>query len=137
MGMQAVATSKERAPGINLPRDNWLGFVGDVVKFTGEVTFKSSLRIDGNFSGQIISESGTLTVSTGARIDGAVIDVAVARINGTVEGDVHANELVLGRTARLTGDISVRTLNIEEGAVFNGRCDFIQSSPEWPRGWAR
>lgn len=125
MSTQAVLKSKERVPGINIPRDNWLGFVGDVVKFTGEVTFKSSLRIDGNFCGHVSSQNGTLTVSTGANIVDAVIKVGVAKINGTVEGHVHANELVLGRTANLTGDVSVRRLVIEEGAVFNGRCHYI------------
>ena len=122
MSTQAVARSKERGPGVNIPRDNWLGFIGDVVKFTGEVTFKTSLRIDGNFSGQVNSENGTLTISTGAKVSDAVINVAAAKINGTVEGQVHADELVLGRTADLTGDVSVRSLVIEEGAVFNGRC---------------
>jgi cytoskeletal protein CcmA (bactofilin family) len=122
---QAVARNKERSAGINTPRDNWLGFVGDVVKFTGEVTFKWSLRIDGSFCGQINSQDGTLVVSTGAKISAAVINVAVAKINGTVEGEVHANELVLGRTANLTGDVSVRSLSMEEGAVFNGRCHHL------------
>ena len=118
---QAIARSKE-VPRINIPKDNWLGFVGDVQKFTGEVTFRTSLRIDGNFSGQVNSESGTLTVSDGAKLTEAVINVAVAKINGTVEGEVHASELVLGRNAKVTGDLSARTLIIEEGALFNGRC---------------
>ena len=91
------------------------------MKFSGEVTFKSSLRIDGNFSGQVNSENGTLTVGFGAKISQAVINVAVAKINGTVEGEVNAGELVLGRTAIVTGNISARTLVVEEGALFNGR----------------
>ena len=129
MSTQAVARSQERAPGINIPRDNWLGFVGDVVKFTGEVTFKTALRIDGAFCGQITSENGTLTVSAGASISAAKIQVALARINGTVEGEVHANELVLGRTANVTGEVSVRILTVEEGALFNGRCR-LNTSPQ-------
>jgi len=48
---QAVARSDERVRGTNILKDNWLGFVGDVLKFTGEVTFKSTLRIDGDFCG--------------------------------------------------------------------------------------
>jgi cytoskeletal protein CcmA (bactofilin family) len=122
---QAFARTRERAPGINIPKDNWLGFVGDVIKFTGEVSFKTSLRIDGNFSGQVTSEHGTLVVSMGARITDAVIEVQVAKINGTVEGRVNADELVLGRTAIITGDVSAHTLTIEEGAVFNGHCDML------------
>lgn len=126
--MQATARSNERAPGINIPRDNWLGFVGDVVKFTGEVTFKTSLRIDGNFSGQVKSPNGTLTVTAGANLSDAAIDVAVAKINGTVKGEIHAQELVLGCTANLTGDVSVGRLLIEKGAVFNGRCQYLQTA---------
>jgi len=122
MSAQAVARTKERSPGINIPKDNWLGFVGDVVKFSGEVSFKTSLRIDGNFSGQVNSENGTLHISVGAKISDAVINVATAKINGTVEGEVNANELVLGRTAEVNGDVTARTLIVEEGALLNGRC---------------
>jgi cytoskeletal protein CcmA (bactofilin family) len=122
MSAQAVARIKDRAPGINIAKDNWLGFIGDVVKFSGEVTFKSSLRIDGNFAGQVNSDNGTLTVSVGAKLSRAVINVAVAKINGTVEGEVNAREIVLGRTANVTGSVSARSLVIEEGALFNGRC---------------
>src|SRR6185436_17328912 len=98
---------------------------GDVVKFTGEVAFKTSLRIDGSFCGQVNSQDGTLTVSAGAKVSSAVIKVGVAKINGTVEGQVHANEVVLGCTANVTGDLSARSLIIEEGAVFNGRCHYV------------
>lgn len=122
MSAQAVATTREREQRKNIPKDNWLGFVGDVVKFAGEVTFKSSLRIDGNFSGQVSSQDGTLVVSTGANISHAVINVAVARINGTVEGEVNAAELVLGRTAKVIGNVSAQSLIVEEGALFDGRC---------------
>jgi cytoskeletal protein CcmA (bactofilin family) len=119
---QAVATSKERDQRVNIPKDNWLGFVGDVVKFSGEVTFRTSLRIDGHFSGQVISPNGTLVVSTGANLSDAVINVAVAKINGVVEGQVNATEVVLGRTAKVTGDVSAESLIVEDGALFNGRC---------------
>lgn len=122
MSAQAVATTREREQRVNVPKDNWLGFVGDVVKFSGEVTFKTSLRIDGNFSGKVNSPNGTLVISTGASLSEAVINVAVAKINGAVEGEVNAAEVVLGRTAKLTGDVSAQSLIIEDGALFNGRC---------------
>jgi cytoskeletal protein CcmA (bactofilin family) len=120
---QAVATSEERSQRTNIQKDNWLGFVGDVLKFTGEVKFKSMLRIDGNFSGHVTSSDGTLIVSNGAHVTEAVINVAVAKINGTVEGDINASkELVLGRTASVTGKVASPALIIEEGARFNGTC---------------
>jgi len=127
---QAVASRDERGqPTLvnsnrsNPNKDNWLGFVGDVVNFTGEVIFKSMLRIDGHFSGNVISQDGTLIVSTGAQVTKAVIKVAVAKINGTVEGDIHASEkLVLGRTANVTGHLIAPALVVEEGAQLNGSC---------------
>lgn len=121
MSSQAVARSDERVRRTNMPIDNWLGFVGDVLKFTGEVTFKSTLRIDGNFCGQVNSQDGTLIVSAGARVTRAMINVAVLKINGTVEGEIKASkEVVLGQTASVTGNILARELIVEEGALFNG-----------------
>ena len=130
MTTQAVASRDERpqprlvnSHGSNVSKDNWLGFVGDVVNFTGEVSFKSMLRIDGHFSGQVTSPDGTLIVSTGAEVTKAVIKVAVAKINGTVEGDILASkELVLGRTANVSGHVTAPALVVEEGARFNGSC---------------
>ena len=121
MSSHAVAKTTERAPRVSAPKDNWLGFVGDVLKFKGEVTFKSMLRIDGRFCGNVTSPDGTLIVSTGAEITQAKINVAVAKINGTVEGDINASkELVLGRTAAVTGVLTTPALVVEEGALFNG-----------------
>ncbi len=117
----AKITPTVHRPNVN--KDNWLGFVGDVVKFSGEVCFKSLLRIDGHFSGAVTSSDGTLIVSTGAEVTDARIKVAIAKINGTVEGDIHATkELVLGRTANVTGKLSAPALIVEEGALLNGSC---------------
>lgn len=123
MSSQAVPRREESPQRTNTQKDNWLGFVGDVVKFSGEVRFKSMLRIDGKFAGNVSSAEGTLIVSNGAKVTEAVINVAVAKINGTVEGDIKATkELVLGRTASVTGTVSAPALIVEEGALFNGSC---------------
>ena len=130
MSTQARVSSDERGkPRLvngqhgNVNKDNWLGFVGDVVDFTGEVSFRSMLRIDGRFSGNVTSADGTLIVSTGAEVTKAVIKVAIAKINGTVEGNILASkELVLGRTANVKGVVTAPALVVEEGAQFNGCC---------------
>jgi cytoskeletal protein CcmA (bactofilin family) len=123
MSSQAVSRGEEFPQRTSAPKDNWLGFVGDVLKFTGEVRFKSMLRIDGNFSGNVSSADGTLIVSNGAQITEATINVAVAKINGIVEGDIKASkELVLGPTASVTGSVSAPALVVQEGARFNGNC---------------
>lgn len=123
MSSPAPARREENTKRVNIPKDNWLGFMGDVTKFTGEVRFKSMLRIDGHFSGRVSSSDGTLVVTDGAQISQAMIEVAVAKINGVVEGSIHASkELVLGRTASVTGKIISPALTVEEGAQLNANC---------------
>src|SRR6185312_3544705 len=103
---------------------------------TGEATFKSMLRIDGRFSGRINSPSGTLIVGSGGQVD-ANIEVAVATIQGTVNGDIVATQRIeLGRASKLSGNIQTPSLMIEQGAVFEGSSKMIQqqkSSEEKPR----
>ncbi|HEX3282559.1 MAG TPA: polymer-forming cytoskeletal protein [Pyrinomonadaceae bacterium] len=123
MSAPAVVRREDSAKRVNIPKDNWLGFVGDVITFTGEVRFKSMLRIDGHFSGSVSSPDGTLIVTDGAKVTRAVIEVAVAKINGTVEGDIRATkELVLGRSASVTGKVMSPALTVEEGAQLNAKC---------------
>ncbi len=123
MSNETTASGYDQDQFTNKVKDGSLGFVGDVLMFTGEVHFKSMLRIDGRFSGQINSSDGTLIITSGAQITDVVINVAVAKINGTVKGDINASkELVLGRLANVTGKLSTATLIIEDGALFNGSC---------------
>ena len=108
------------------------GFVGGGTVLSGEAVFKGMLRVDGHLTGRINSENGTLIVSSGGRVD-ADINVAAAKINGVVNGDVVARErLELGRTAQVYGDIRTPVLVIEEGAVFEGGCRMksAEAAPE-------
>lgn len=108
------------------------GFVGGGTVLSGEANFKGMLRVDGHLTGRITSENGTLIVSSGGRVD-ADINVAAAKINGVVNGDIVARErLELGRTAQVYGDIRTPTLVIEEGAVFEGSCRMktTEAAPE-------
>jgi len=104
------------------------GFVGSGTSITGEATFKAMLRIDGRFSGKITSSSGTLVVGAGGQLD-ANVDVAVATIQGIVNGDIIASQRIeLGRASKLSGNIQTPSLVIEQGAVFEGSCKMIQQS---------
>jgi len=108
------------------------GFVGGGTVLSGQANFKRMLRVDGHLTGRITSENGTLIVSSGGRVD-ADINVAAAKINGVVNGDIVARErLELGRTAQVNGDIRTPVLVIEEGAVFEGNCRMkaAEAAPE-------
>ena len=86
------------------------------------------LRIDGHFTGRVRSEKGSLIVSAGGVVE-ANIEVASAKINGTVRGDIIATGRVeLGRSARVQGNIQTPALIIEDGAIFEGNCR-MQTQP--------
>ena len=102
------------------------GFVGNGTVLTGEATFKAMLRVDGHLSGRISSDTGTLIVGNNGQVD-ADIQVAVAVIHGTINGDIVASQrLELGRAARVNGNIQTPSLVIEQGAVFEGSCRMAQ-----------
>ena len=98
------------------------GFVGSTTVVSGDAEFKGMLRIDGRFTGRVRSEKGSLIVSAGGVVE-ANIEVAAAKINGTVNGDITATGRVeLGRSARVRGNIQTPAIIIDEGAVFDGNC---------------
>src|SRR5438874_6811769 len=102
------------------------GFVGNGTTLTGEASFKGMLRVDGTLSGNVRSEDGTLIVSTNGRVE-ANVEVAVAQIYGTVQGDITASKRIeMGRVAKVTGNIQTPALIIENGALFEGSCRMVQ-----------
>jgi cytoskeletal protein CcmA (bactofilin family) len=127
---EASAASRALTESESLARDikegTLSGFVGSGTVVTGEATFKAMMRIDGHMSGRISSSSGTLVVGTNGKVE-ANIEVAVATIHGTVNGDIIASQrLELGRAAKVAGNIQTPSLLIEQGAIFEGSCKMTQ-----------
>jgi cytoskeletal protein CcmA (bactofilin family) len=107
---------------------NLSGFVGGGTLVTGEANFKALMRVDGHLSGRVTSSSGTLIVGANGKVD-ANIEVAIAIVHGTVNGDIIATQrLELGRAAKLNGNIQTPSLIIEQGALFEGSCKMIKMS---------
>src|SRR5215210_73183 len=123
---QAVTESESLARDI---KEGLLsGFVGNGTELSGEANFKGMLRVDGHLSGKIHSEDGTLIVSTNGVID-ANVEVAIAQIQGTVNGDITATKRIeLGRVSKVTGNIQTPSLVIEQGALFEGSCHMTAQS---------
>lgn len=94
-------------------------------EFAGEVSFRDMVRVNGYIAGTVYSKKGTLIVDIGARVD-AHVDVAVAIIGGTVNGDIVAHERVeIGPNAKIYGDIWTRSIEVKNGAIFEGICTMI------------
>lgn len=94
-------------------------------EFSGEITFRDMVRVNGHIAGTVYSQKGTLIVDLGATLD-ANVDVAVAVIGGTVTGDIVAHERVeIGPGAKIYGNIWTRSIEIKNGAIFEGVCTMI------------
>ncbi|HEX6190477.1 MAG TPA: polymer-forming cytoskeletal protein [Pyrinomonadaceae bacterium] len=93
-----------------------------------EIAFEGTLRINGYAAGLIRSTEGSLIVEPAGELD-ADISVHDATIYGCVRGDIQAKlKVELRGSARVVGDIETVALSIEPGAVFEGRCIFVQAS---------
>lgn len=103
------------------------GAVESAPELDGEITFKEVLRVNGHIAGRVFSEKGTLIIDGSARVD-AGIDVAVAMISGTVNGDIIGHQRVeVGPEATDNGNISTRSLSLKPGAVFDGEWRIIKA----------
>lgn len=90
---------------------------GDILE--GKLIYDGSIRADGRVEGEV-RVSGNIDVANGATVK-AVLEGANVTLKGQIEGQVTARDkLTLGRNARLSGDIVVRRLQIDDGAQLNG-----------------
>lgn len=106
------------------PQSSIDSLIGVGTRIEGNVVFKGGLRVDGEVRGNISCENGqqgTLVISEKASVEGEVT-VGHVVINGTVIGPVSASEsLELLPSARVTGDVEYHQIEMQQGAVIQGR----------------
>ena len=95
--------------------------VGADSHFKGELNFEKTAKIIGKFEGQITGK-GELQVVNNATCK-ADVESAIANIDGTIEGNVTANDTVrLNANGTVRGDITAAKMVMAEGASFYGTC---------------
>ncbi|MGB9429539.1 MAG: polymer-forming cytoskeletal protein [Gammaproteobacteria bacterium] len=98
--------------------------VGRNTEINGDVNFSGGLHVDGTIRGNVSAGSGPesmLSLSQHGVIKGE-IRVPHVTINGTVEGDVYAEQrLELGAEARVTGDVHYNLIEMAVGATVDGK----------------
>ncbi|HEB31089.1 MAG TPA: polymer-forming cytoskeletal family protein [Spirochaetes bacterium] len=93
--------------------------------FNGELTFKTSLKIEGSFKGKIKSK-GHLIVGENAKIRASIKAHSIV-IAGEVKGNVEAVErLELLPTGKLYGNIKTKKLKMADGVIFEGSCEMLK-----------
>lgn len=106
------------------PQSRIDSLIGATTRIEGNVFFSGGLRVDGAVHGNVASlpdQPGTLVISEHARIDGEVSASHIV-VNGSINGPVHAAEtLELHSGSRVKGDVHYKSLEIQQGAVVEGR----------------
>ena len=106
------------------PQNRIDSLIGAGTAIEGNIGFSGGMRVDGEVNGNIIAAAGklsTLVLSEHGRINGEISATHVV-LNGVVEGPVRAVEyLELQSKARVIGDIHYKTLEIQLGAIVEGR----------------
>ena len=102
--------------------------LGQGSTFEGKLTFEGAVRIDGDFKGEIRT-SGMLIVGETANVQ-AQIEGAHVVVHGQVRGDIEAREVIeLRAPARVRGNVTTPSLEIEKGARFDGGCKMAGEEP--------
>jgi len=95
-------------------------FIDQGSEFSGKLSFKDTVRIDGRFEGEIQSEN-TLIVGETGQVH-ANIQSEIVTVSGEVRGDIVARRQVnLHKTARVHGNVQTSSLVVEDGAQINGQ----------------
>jgi len=106
------------------PQNRIDSLIGAGTTIEGDLNFSGGMRIDGQVNGNIIAaqdKPSTLVLSEHARVNGEV-NVTHLVVNGTISGSVSASEyLELQSKAKVSGDVHYKTLEIQLGAIVEGR----------------
>ena len=102
--------------------------LGRSLVIKGEVSGAEPLYIEGSVEGTIRVDGQRLTVGRGSHVK-ADISAQEVVILGEVKGNVQCGDrLDIRREGRLTGDATMRSLSVEDGAVLKGSFEICQTS---------
>ncbi len=103
-----------------------LTLIASNTTFEGKIKTDGSIRIDGKFIGDITSKANA-AVGISGTIDGTLAAKTIT-VAGRISGKVAAEEkLVLEAKSNVQGDIRAAKLVVDEGAIFDGKCEMKQA----------
>ena len=97
------------------------------VKIDGEVQGPENLHVEGYIKGSI-KLSGDIFVGTTGKVE-ADLEAKSIVIQGEVAGNIVAHkQLEIHPSGKLIGDCTAGSIDIKEGAIFEGRSSMIKSA---------
>ncbi|KYO67232.1 bactofilin family protein [Thermovenabulum gondwanense] len=111
---------------LNSAKDRVETIIGKNAEFQGKIISSGVLKIDGTMEGEIESESDII-ISEGSKVK-AQIKANNAVIAGEYQGNIFLKgKLYIKTSGKVTGDVKVEGIIVEEGAEFNGKCEMIRT----------
>ncbi len=97
-----------------------ISIIGPGMKIVGDCITDGTVRVEGRVEGSV--KAGKAVVIGKDGIVQGNIDTQDAVISGTIDGTVNAqSRLELQATCRIEGEVFARRMQLEEGAILNGR----------------
>lgn len=98
--------------------------IGEQCKIIGTLAGKGILKIDGTIEGNIFWEDDIFFANSS--ICKGDIYCKNAFINGQIHGNVICkNKLTIDSLGKITGNITIDSLIIHKGGIFNGNCNIL------------
>ena len=95
---------------------------GRGVEICGDlVVGTKAVRVKADVNGSIKS-LGVVILDGGCTVSGEVIAHHLIIEDGIVESDLTCKRVHMSRNATVNGNVKAATLNVDEGAVINGKC---------------
>lgn len=110
----------------NSPQENVISIIGPGMRVVGDCSTEGSIRVEGEVKGTVQAGKAVVVGKDGV-VEGD-IHTQDAVVSGTVRGTlVVTSRLELQATSRIDGDVHARRLQLEEGAVLNGKVEMAES----------
>jgi len=102
------------------PVERVTSVLGTGINWTGKISGKGGVRIEGIFEGEI-SISGLVVVGETGKVTCENVRANSVIVAGAVHGGITANKLEIRSTGRVWGNVKVSAFSTEEGAFLRGQ----------------
>ncbi len=101
--------------------------IGQSIVFKGELSGDEDLEIDGQVEGNVDLKNHQLTIGPNGNLKAEVSAKSIIVI-GKVKGNLAATERIeIQATGVVEGNVQAPRMNVQEGAVLNGKIDMSAS----------
>jgi cytoskeletal protein CcmA (bactofilin family) len=121
---------EERAEGVRqMAQDGEVTVVGQGARLEGTLVSAGSLRIDGQVKGQVNAD-GDVMLSPQSQVE-ADINAENVVVAGRFKGNITVKgKAELARGGRIDGNVTSKTLVVQEGGIFCGQSNMDSGAPQ-------